>query len=379
VNSKRISVIQLLPELNEGGVERGVVELNREFVLRGIESHVISKGGRLVDQINTDGGYHHTLNICDKNPLILPLRIYQLRKLITLINPNIIHARSRYPAWITWFANRPLGIPFVTTVHGMNSINAYSRIMTKGDKVICVSEVVQKYIIDAYSVDQGKIFVIQRGADLKYFDPKVSSAEFTHSFQKRYRLNHAFVVASIGRITWLKDYETFIKAISRCRDQIPNIIGLIIGGARQDKTEYLESLKEIVHEEGAENCIHFVGNQTKVAEIYQLSDLVVNGSIKMGNVGRTVVEALAMNTPVLCTTFKDLDNVIEEGRNGYIIETRNVEDLVEKIIRVHRKPITETRSSIPATFTLETMVRETIQLYTSLLNDKSGFPKDNEP
>ena len=367
MESREITVVQLLPELNEGGVERGVVELNREFVLNGMSSHVISKGGRLEKQIQIDGGCHHTLNICDKNPFTFPLRVQQLRKLIKSLNPDIIHSRSRYPAWVAWFANKSLGIPFVTTVHGMNSINFYSRIMTKGDKVICVSEVIRKYICKAYSISPENMVVIQRGADMQLFNPNELNYDFIHNFKKRFGLDDRFVVTSVGRITWLKDYESLIKAISICRSKIPNLTGLIVGGVRHDKTEYFESLKQLVKDKGLQDCVHFVGNQKNVAEIYELSDIVVNASLKMGNVGRTVIEALAMNTPVLATSFKDLDNIIKDGENGYILKTQDVGDLCEKIILLKQNPINNTRSTIPINFTLDAMVRDTIMTYKSLI------------
>ena len=119
-------VIQLLPELNEGGVERGTVELNREFVKQQHESIVISRGGMLADTIENDGGKHVQYDVCSKNPLTAPSRILGLRRLFKELNPDLIHARSRVPAWLCHFAKRGLNLPLVTTVHGMNRINRYS-------------------------------------------------------------------------------------------------------------------------------------------------------------------------------------------------------------------------------------------------------------
>ena len=141
-----MKIVQLLPELNEGGVERGTVDLNREMVKRGLSSIVISAGGKLAVQIENDGGHHISLDICSKNPLTVHWRIVRLRKLLRELKPDVIHARSRVPAWLSYLANRPLKIPFVTTVHGFNSVNAYSRIMTYGDRVICVSGRIKSYI-----------------------------------------------------------------------------------------------------------------------------------------------------------------------------------------------------------------------------------------
>ena len=132
-------IVQVIPELNEGGVERGVVELNREFVKKGIESFVISAGGKLENQINLDGGNHIKFDVCSKNIFTAFSRVNALKKILKEINPDIIHVRSRVPAWLVYFANKKLNIKVVSTVHGFNSVGFYSSIMQKSDAVICVS------------------------------------------------------------------------------------------------------------------------------------------------------------------------------------------------------------------------------------------------
>ena len=364
-----MKLLQLLPELNEGGVERGVVELNREFVAAGVDSHVASKGGRLVARIELDGGHHHEINICDKNLLTAPWRVRELRRLLQRLKPDVIHARSRYPAWLARFANRHMRIPFVTTVHGLNSINAYSRIMSTGDQVICVSEVVRDRIVENYAVDPSRITVIQRGVDTRLFDPAASDLGFIDDFRTQHQLAGAFVVTSVGRVTWLKDYESFIRAIAICAAAIPRIRGLIVGGVREDKRDYLESLRDLAAQLGVADRVHFVGNQQKIAEIYQLSDVVVNASLKMGNVGRTVVEALAMDTPVIATSYPGLNNLVRDGVNGYIVDVQDPNGLAERIQRLHQAPIAATRSTIPAEFTLDAMVSQTLAVYRKLLTE----------
>ena len=115
-------IVQLLPELNEGGVERGVVELNREYVKLKIESYVISAGGKLENQINLDGGKHIKFDVCSKNIFTVFSRVVKLKKILKEIKPDIIHVRSRVPAWLIYFANKSLQIKVVSTVHGFNSV-----------------------------------------------------------------------------------------------------------------------------------------------------------------------------------------------------------------------------------------------------------------
>ncbi|MGE4490501.1 MAG: glycosyltransferase, partial [Kiritimatiellales bacterium] len=248
-------IVQLLPELNQGGVERGTVELSRELVRRGHRSTVISSGGKLAEQIKQDGGLHITFDVCSKNPLTVPKRVSDLRSLITDLSPDILHARSRVPAWLCHFANRQLNIPFVTTVHGFNSVSKYSEIMTKGDAVICVSHPVKKYIQDHYGTPDEKIPVIHRGINPAEFSPEDLNSGWINEFKVKYGLNGKQVVTAVGRITELKDYETFIRAVAACTSDIADICGVIVGGVRHDKQAYFERLQALVKELHAEDRI----------------------------------------------------------------------------------------------------------------------------
>ena len=363
-------VVQLLPALNEGGIERGVVELNREFVVRGIESFVISCGGKLASEIERHGGRHITLDVASKNPLAVPLRVLRLRRLFREISPSIVHARSRVPAWLCVFANKHPRFPFVTTVHGLNSVNPYSRVLTFGDRVICVSEVVAAYIQEHYGTSAKRITVIQRGVDLRVFDPAKVDADFVAGFRAQHQLAGRRVILSVGRVTWLKDYESFIDAIAIVRQNRPEVAGVIVGGVAPDKLRYAEELKARVARLGMENHIVFAGSQSRMPDIYALADVLVNASLKMGNVGRTVAESLAMNTPVLATTEKGLNNLVRDGVNGFIINTRDAADLAAKIMKTLDLPRANIRASIPREYTLDFMVAETVSAYRNLLGGR---------
>ena len=360
-------VVQILPELNEGGVERGTIELNREFAQRGIDSIVISAGGRHAGQIDADGGRHVAFGVASKNPLTAPARVIGLRRLISSLEPDIVHARSRVPAWLTFLANRPLGIPFVTTVHGLNRVNRYSKVMTFGDRVITVSEVIRDYIVDNYGTSPEKIRVIQRGVDTRAFDPASVDRDFIAEFRSRHGLEGKYTVTSVGRLTEIKDFEGFIRAVASLKEEIPDLMGLIVGGAHRTKTRYAESLRDLAKAEGVEDRVVFAGYESQVAEIYALSDLTVNAQIKMGNVARTISESLAMGTPVLATTFKGLGHLITDGRNGFVIRTQDPADLAEKIRLARQLQYGDLRAELNPEFTLETMVARTLAVYEELV------------
>ncbi|MDR2849249.1 MAG: glycosyltransferase, partial [Verrucomicrobiota bacterium] len=192
-------ILQILPALDEGGVERGTVELNREFVRRGHASTVISSGGRLVEALARGGGRHVQLDVKSKNPLTVPSRVAALRRALAEARPDIVHFRSRVPGWLFTLANRRLGLPFVSTVHGFNSVGAYSRIMTAGRRVICPSAAVADYIAAHYGTPADKIRLIPRGVDPQLFDPARTDAAFMADFRRRHGLEGRFVVLGVGR------------------------------------------------------------------------------------------------------------------------------------------------------------------------------------
>lgn len=358
-------VVQLLPELNEGGVERGAVELNREFVKKGIDSFVISAGGKLEKQINLDGGSFIKFDVCSKNIFTVISRVNGLKKILKEIKPDIIHVRSRVPAWLVYFANKSLKIKVVSTVHGFNSVGFYSSIMQKADAVICVSNSIKEYIQKHYQTNESKITVIPRGIDLELFNPKNVDEIFIGNFKKEFNLKDKFIVSSVGRVTQLKDYETFIKAIMLVKKEIPNIVGLIVGGVRSDKEDYLNSLKNLIKELNLEENIIFTGSQSKIEQIYALSDVLISSSKKPESFGRAVAEAICMNKPVIATNHGGVKDIIIENVNGFFFEVGNDKELANNILK-SRNLSFDGYNYISNNFSLENMVDQTIKVYKGL-------------
>jgi glycosyltransferase involved in cell wall biosynthesis len=359
-------IVQVIPELNEGGVERGVVELNREFVKKGIESFVISAGGKLENQINLDGGNHIKFDVCSKNIFTAFSRVNALKKILKEINPDIIHVRSRVPAWLVYFVNKSLNIKVVSTVHGFNSVGFYSSIMQKSDAVICVSNSIKEYIQKHYQTSENKITVIPRGIDLELFNPKNIDETFMENFKKEFNLKDKFIVSSVGRVTQLKDYETFIKAILLVKKEIPNIVGLIVGGVRSDKEDYLNSLKSLTKELNLEENIIFTGSQNKIEQIYALSDVVISSSKKPESFGRAVAEAICMNKPVIATNHGGVKDIIIENVNGFFFEVGDDKSLANNILK-SKKLSFDGYNYISNNFSLENMLDKTIAVYKKVL------------
>jgi len=361
-----MKIVQLLPELNEGGVERGTVELSRELVKKGHESIVISAGGKLEERIKQDGGKHITVDICSKNPFSAPFRMIKLRKILEELNPDILHARSRVPAWLTYLANKKLQIPFVTTVHGFNSVGPYSEIMTKSDSVICVSAAIKSYIQEHYQTEENKVTVIPRGIDLEKFNLENIDQKFIENFKSEYSLDSQHVITTVGRITQLKDHQTFIRAIALLKKIDPKTVGLIVGGVRDDKQEYYHLLETLVKELDVTDNIIFVGSQVKVAEIYALSDVVVSSSKKPESFGRSVAEALALNTPVVATNHGGVLDIIVEGDNGFFYPVGESEILAKYIEQCSNLEF-DGHSYISEHFSLKQMVDKTLKVYDKVI------------
>lgn len=362
-------IVQLLPELNQGGVERGTVELNRALIQRGHTSTVISNGGEQAATITHDGGHHHTLDIYSKNPLTFFQRARQLRNYLAEIKPDILHARSRVPAWLAWQANKKLRLPFLTTVHGFNSVNPYSAIMTKGDLVIYGSTAIKEHILQHYAVDPNKLRYVPRGIDTDFFDPNKADQPWIDAFKTEHQLHQRTVVTTVGRITEWKGQDDFIRAVAQVQKTQPAVIGLIVGGVWHGKQEYFASLQQLARELKAD--IRFVGSQPNVREIYALSDIVVSAaSTKPETFGRVAAEALAMNTPVIASAHGGSLDIIIDKSNGYLFAPRNIPVLHTKIMSALKINADDLRSTILDTFSLKSTTDNLIEIYKKVRLDE---------
>ena len=294
-----MKVVQVLPALESGGVEQGTLEIAQALVAAGHESVVVSGGGRLVPQLERDGSRHVTWDIGRKHPVAL-LGVRRFRSWLETERPSILHVRSRMPAWICWLAwNRMAATRrprFVTTVHGLYSVGRYSAIMTRGERVIAVSETARHYIHDNYpGTDPDKVTRIYRGVDRRLFHPGFRPRQ---DWLARWRRDHPGLdgkrlVTLPGRLTRLKGHAAFLEVMQRLHDNHPDAVGLVVGGIDPRHRSYADELarrgKDIV----------FTGQRSDLREIMAISSAVVSLSRKPESFGRTVLEALSLGTPVV--------------------------------------------------------------------------------
>jgi len=365
-----MKVMQLLPELNSGGVERGTLEIARALVAEGHESLVVSNGGRLVAQLEAEGSKHLTLAI-HKKALSSLWQIRPLRQLIEQHQPDIMHVRSRVPAWLTHFALK--GIPaarqphLISTVHGFYSINRYSQIMTRAEKVIAVSDSVVKYITDNYKNCPAQDIVrIYRGIDPAAFPHgyQPSVQWLNQTFKDFPELENKFLLCLPGRITRLKGHETLIELVEKLQQHYPNLHAVVVGGADPKKAAYLKEMQDTIQSKGLTDKITFVGHRSDIREWLAFSDVVLSLSNQAETFGRTALEALSVGTPVIGWNRGGVAEILSQVYPQGLIAVDDHAALFNAV----KQHLDEPQQVKPVTmFSLKEMCDQTLNLYKQVL------------
>lgn len=365
----RLSVAQLLPALDGGGVERGTLEVARELVRQGHRSAVISAGGRLVPELLRDGSEHLTWPLGAKSPRTLRW-IWPLRRWLAEQRIDILHARSRLPAWIGWLAWRgmdPLTRPrFVTTVHGLYSVSRYSAVMTRGERVIAVSETVRAYLQRHYpQLPAERVRVIHRGVDSRAFPYGYRpSSDWLADWYRRFpQLREGSVLTLPGRLSRLKGHEDFIELIARLRARGLSVRGLVVGGPEPRRQRYADGLREIVRSRGLGDVVLFAGHRGDMREVYAVSTVVLSLSAKPESFGRTVLEALSLGVPVIGYDHGGVGEILGRIYPAGSVPAGDLDTLTARVV--------EWLSAAPPVppdpgFPLQRMLDETLALYEGL-------------
>lgn len=300
-----MTVVQTLPALNAGGVERGTLEIARALVAAGHRSVVVSSGGRLVEQLEREGSEHITLPVHRKSLASL-FQVRPFRRLLAELRPDILHARSRIPAWIAWLAWRklpPATRPhFVTTVHGMYSVSPYSAIMTRGERVIAISEAVLDYVRRNYpACPPERIRLIYRGVDTTEFPYGLKpDADWLARWQADFpELAGKTVLALPGRISRVKGHDTFLRLLQTLSADRDDLHGLVIGGAEAAKEDYAAEVRARVQALGLADRVTFTGHRDDMPQVLSQCDLVLALRTTPEAFGRTTLEPLRLGKPVI--------------------------------------------------------------------------------
>lgn len=372
-----LCVLQVLPSLVSGGVERGAIDIAIALKNRGFKSLIASSGGPLVSILEKHHIKHITLPLHSKNPVTMLSNAFLLSRAINMEKVDIIHARSRGPAWSAFLAHKITKCRFVTTVHGTYSLNnfkmlkrVYNSVMTKGNRVIAVSQFIRDYITKHYKVDTSKVDVIHRGVDLKEFCADKIIPQRLFSLKQRLSIPDDKIIITLpGRVTPWKGHKVLLNALSHLNKD--NFCCLMVGDVTQHYGYYLE-LCSMINKLDLQDNVIFAGLIEDMPAVYMLSDIVVSPSLREEAFGRVPIEAQAMGKIVVATNIGGFKETIKDKENGFLIPSDNataLSNIIEQIAGMteHNKyKLTQNAKRNAAIFSLEQMQDKTLSVYKEL-------------
>ncbi|MCD6036029.1 MAG: cotSA [Rickettsiales bacterium] len=374
-------LLQLLPALRSGGVERGTIDIANAAAKAGFISLVASEGGGMESRL-TAGAEHIHLPLDTKNWFQLKKNAQAIEQIIRERGVNIVHARSRGPAWSAYWATRNTGTPFVTTFHGVYGLDLpfkrlYNSVMTRGDRVIAVSQFVADHIRDNYGLtatELQKVKVIHRGVDLDIFNREAMTTE--RILGKLASLNipdDLPIIMLPGRITEWKGHVLLLKALNELPHR--NFYCLMVGDDKRDGA-YRRKLTRLINQYHFRNNVRVVGNIPDIASAYMLSDVVVSASTKPEAFGRVMAEAQAMGRMVVATNHGGSRETIISGKTGWLVEPNNpkaLADAINEAINLTKDERAEKADAaieqVRAHFSLEKMCSQTLEVYHDVLRE----------
>ena len=364
VPAKRLTVVQLIPALHSGGAERSALEIAHALVQAGHRSVVISAGGRLVKQLLAEGSEHITLDLGRKSLLTLG-RLGALRRVLRELKPDIVHARSRLPAWMGWWAMKGMTPRphFVTTVHGFNSPGRYSSVLLRGERVIVVSQTLRDYVLSHYRwLEPGRVRVIPRGIDQDAFPYGHRPDDAWHKafFAEFPALNGAPLLTMPARGTRLKGHHDAIELLADLKRRGIEARLLLLGVVEPGREAYVAELQELIRLRGVTSQVVLSPPRDDIRDIYAVSALVLQLSNKPETFGRTVIEALSLCRPVLGYAHGGVGELLAELYPAGRVPMGDREKLVERAAELLRvaPPIPVLQS-----YRLSDMQQATLALY----------------
>jgi glycosyltransferase involved in cell wall biosynthesis len=367
-------VLQVLPSLITGGVERGTVEIAQAIVEAEAIALVASAGGPLVRQIERAGAIHITLPLTTKSPLGIWRNAAALEALIRDHKVSLVHARSRAPAWSAWLACRRTGVPFVTTYHGTYSEGLplkrlYNSVMARGRIVIAASQFIADLVATRHHVDPARIRVIPRGVDPAVFDPDIVTGNRVAKLAAEWRLpDRVRIVTLPGRLTSWKGHAVLLDAIARL--DRPDVMCVFVG-SDQGRRRYTRALELQAARLGISGRLRLVGQCDDMPAALCLSDVVVHASTQPEAFGRVVIEAQAMGRPVIASDLGGPVETVQHGETGWRVRPNDPDALAAAIaLALDLDPQARlelgqrARTSVP---TVQAMQDATLDVYEAVL------------
>lgn len=371
------TILQVIPELSAGGAEQGCVDVAHAVVDQGWNSILVSNGGDRVHEVTRRKTVHISMPVHSKNPLTIWRNIARLRKIIREYRVDIIHARSRAPAWSCYFAAKAEGIPFVTTCHAAykyesNWKRRYNSVMAKGERVISISHFITDYLKKSYGLHESRIRLAFRGIDMSKFHPNMVTPERMIALAHEWRIpDGASVILMPGRISRIKGHHFLIEAMARLQRE--DVVCVFVG-SDQGRKGYVDELHDTIDALGLSGRVRIVNHCKDMPTAYMLATVVVCASMVPEGFGRVPVEAQAMGRATIATSHGATGETIKAGQTGWLVEPGNVEELVGALD--HALSLTHAERSYLATsamnhvaqhFTVEHMCHAVLETYRELL------------
>ncbi|HEY2068438.1 MAG TPA: glycosyltransferase family 4 protein [Rhizomicrobium sp.] len=377
ISSPKPAILQILPALDAGGVERTTIDIAAALSREGYQPLVVSKGGRLEPELAEAGGELIRLRAAAKAPHVILSNALALARIVQTRDVKLIHARSRAPAWSALIAARRTGVPFVTTYHGIyNSGFAlkrlYNSVMVRADAVIANSQWTADHVLAEHKVDPAKLTVIPRGVDLARFDPGGASPDQIAALRAEWGAAPDDVVVLLpGRLTRWKGQLVFVEALAQLGAR--RIRGVLIGDA-QGRAGYEVEVRNAIAAAGLGDRIVFGGHVTDMPLAYLAADIVVSASTDPEAFGRVAAEAAAMGRPVIATDHGGARETVLAGVSGLLTPPGDASALAQAIAELAAKDAAERgamgmagRAHIVARYSLDRMCADTIGLYRKLI------------
>lgn len=374
-------ILQVVPSLNTGGVEQGTIDIAEALYKGGFQPFVATQGGRRLKELEAFHTKILTLPLASKNPWCILRNSYRLEKLIRQHQIDLVHARSRAPAWSAYLACKRVGIPFVTTFHGTYNFNNslkkyYNSVMVKGQRVIAISQFIYDHIATSYKeyVAMQNVRVIHRGVDVAVFSPKAVDKGETEKLKASLALpENSFVILMPARLTAWKGQKVVLEALSYLK---PLRFVCIFAGPADGKQSYKNELEALAQHHGLKERIRFVEGGGTMPTLYSIADVVVHASTDPEAFGRVIAEAQAMGKPVIASDHGAPSEIIIHHETGWLVPPFDARGLCEKLHLVaslskdQRKKLADIAiNHVKKNFSKEEMSRKTLKVYQELLEE----------
>ncbi len=382
-------VLQVLPALGAGGVERGTLDISRYLIGQNWSPIVASNGGEHEADLFEMGAISANLPVHSKNPLVMHKNVKRLTQVIRNHDVQLVHARSRAPAWSAYYAAKRAGVPFLTTFHSLYSggenflKRGYNAIMTSGERVIAISDYVAEHVIKRYGVDNERLRVIPRGVDLQEFDPEKVDEARVSRLRTDWELDPAKRIIMLpARISKRKGHTWLLQALQKLWQdgKGEDTICIMVGG-RAAGSAYADRVEKKIIDLKLENRVWLVGPTSDMPAAYKLADIVVIPSTGPEAFGRTSIEAQAMGRPVIATDDWGLSETIMPAATGWLVHPNDVDHLANALDLALAMPEdararleARSRRFVDRHYSLVRMGKSTVSVYRELIEGRKPLP-----